>query len=99
VTGNELARTGDAHDVAHAHDEAHAHDAHDEVTSPDQHRRTVSPRLAGLGAVVTIVALVLMAFFGNHEGGVEKVFLVGIAGLILLIIVIDFVLRKSGLRS
>ena len=77
----------------------HAHDAHEEVTSPDQHRRTISPRLAGLGAFVTIIALLLMAFFGNHEGGVEKVFLVGIAGLILLILVVDFVLRSpaSGL--
>jgi hypothetical protein len=77
----------------------HAHDVHEEVTSPDQHRRTVSPRLALLGAVVTIIALPLMAFFGNHEGGVEKVFLLGIAGLILLMLVLDVVLRKSGLRS
>jgi Protein of unknown function (DUF2631) len=93
VTGNEVARAGDAHD------EAHAHDAHEEVTSPDQHRRTISPRLAGLGAVITIIALPLMAFFGNHEGGVEKIFLVGIAGLILLILVLDIILRKSGLKS
>ena len=85
-----------AGEVMHAHD---AHDAHEEVTSPDQHRRTVSPRLAFLGAFGTIIALLLMAFFGNHEGGVEKVFLVGIAGLILLIVVVNFVLKKSGLRS
>ncbi len=95
MTGDEVARRGEAH----AGDVAHAHDAHEEVTSPDQHRRTVSPRLAGLGAVVTIIALLAMAFFGNHEGGIEKVFLVGVAGLILLIIVLGFVLRKSGLRS
>ena len=94
-----VARAGDAHDVAHAHDSAHAHDAHEEVTSPDQHRPTVSPRLALLGAVFTSIALVLMGFFGNHEGGIEKVFMVGIAGLILLIVVVNFVMKKSGLRS
>ena len=98
AVGDEVARRHEAHadDVAHADD---THDAHEEVTSPDQHRRTISPRLAGLGAVITIIALPVMAFFGNHEGGVEKIFLVGIAGLILLILVLDIVLRKSGLRS
>jgi Protein of unknown function (DUF2631) len=95
VTGDEVARRGEA-EMAHVDD---THDAHEEVTSPDQHRRTVSPRLAGLGAVFTIIALLAMAFLGNHEGGIEKIFLVGIAGLILLIIVLDFVFRKSGLRS
>jgi len=103
AVGDEVARTHETHagDVAHTPDQhAHdAHDAHEEVTSPDQHRRTISPRLAGLGAVITIIALPVMAFFGNHEGGVEKIFLVGIAGLILLILVLDIVLRKSGLRS
>jgi hypothetical protein len=83
-------------EVAQVHE---AHEAHEEVTSPDQHRRTVSPRLAGLGAIVTIIALTLMAFCGNHQGGVEKIFLVSIAGLILLMLVLDVVLRKSGLRS
>ena len=70
-----------------------------EVTSPDQHRRMVSPRLARLGAVLTVIVLTLMAFFGNHKGGVEKVFLVGIAGVILLILILDPVLRKAGLKS
>jgi Protein of unknown function (DUF2631) len=93
--GDEVARRHEG-DVVHADD---THDAHEEVTSPDQHRRTISPRLAGLGAIGTVIALLLMAFFGNHEGGVEKIFLVGIAGLILLIIVVDIVLKKSGLRS
>jgi hypothetical protein len=97
VTGKELAHGTDAHvEPAHAHDE---HDAHEEVTSPDQHRRTISPRLAWFGALATVIALPLMAFVGNHEGGVEKIFLVGIAGLILLWLVLDVVLRKAGLKS
>ncbi len=90
MTGDEVARV--------EHQEAHV-EHHEEVTSPDQHRRTVSPRLATLGAVVTIIALVLMAFVGNHKGGVEKVFLVSIAGLLALILVLDVVLRKAGLKS
>jgi hypothetical protein len=73
--------------------------AHEEVTSPDQHRRTVSGRAARLGAIITIIALPLMAFFGNHQGGIEKVFLVGIAGFLLLMLVVDFFLRRAGLRS
>ena len=73
--------------------------AHEEVTSPDQHRRTISPRLARFGAIVTIVVLALMAFFGNHQGGVEKIFLVSIAGVLLLMLILDFFLRRAGLRS
>jgi hypothetical protein len=73
--------------------------AHEEVTSPDQHRRTVSGRAARLGAILTIIVLPLMAFFGNHQGGVEKVFLVGIAGFLLLMLIADFFLRRAGLRN
>ena len=70
MTGDEVAR------VAHGSDSLDTHEAHEheEVTSPDQHRRTVSPRLARLGAIVVIIVLPLMAFIGNHQGGVEKIF-------------------------
>lgn len=73
--------------------------AHEEVTSPDQHRPTVSGRAARIGAIVTIIVLPLMAFFGNHEGGIEKVFLVGIAAFLLVMLVADFFLRRAGLRN
>jgi hypothetical protein len=73
--------------------------AHEAVTSPDQHRPTVSGRAARLGAIVTIIVLPLLAFFGNHQGGVEKVFLVSIAGFLLLMLIADFFLRRAGLRS
>ena len=71
---------------------------HEEVTSPDQHRPTVSGRLARLGALVTAVALVAMTV-GNHEGQIENYYLWGFAGFIVLMLIIDFVLRRSGLRS
>lgn len=72
--------------------------AEEPVTSPDQHRPTISKRLARLGAVVTIVALLLMVA-GNHEGNVENIFLIATAALIFVILVADVVLRRSGLKS
>lgn len=69
------------------------------ITSPDQHRPTISKRLARFGVVVTILLLIAMAFSGNHEGRVEDIFLFGIAGLLALMLILDVVLRRSGLRS
>jgi hypothetical protein len=69
------------------------------VTSPDQHKRTVSPRLARLGAFFVIIVLVAMVFPRNYEGQVEVIFLLGTAGLLLLIVIVDWLLRKNGLRS
>ena len=68
------------------------------VTSPDQHRPTVGKRMARLGAVFTILALLAMTI-GNHQGNVENIFLIGGAALLALVLVVDFVLRRSGLRS
>lgn len=68
------------------------------VTSPDQRRPTISGRLARFGAVFTVVALLAM-LIGNHEGRVEDYILIGIASLIALALVVDFVLRRNGLRS
>lgn len=69
------------------------------VTSPDQHRPTISKRLARLGVLVTIVALVLMSLLGNHEGRVEEIWLIGVAALLALMLFVDFILRKNGLRN
>lgn len=68
------------------------------VSSPDQHRPTVNPRLARFAGVV--VALILLAMtFGNHVGNVENIFLVGFAALIFVIIIVDLILRRNGLKS
>ena len=94
VAGKELAHpTG--------HDEVEHHTAgHDEpVVSPDQLKPPPFRRLTLFAALLTAAVLPVMAFFGNHEGSVEKVFLVGIAGLIVLGVIGDFFLRKAGLRS
>jgi hypothetical protein len=68
------------------------------VTSPDQHRPTVSRRLARFGAVVVALALLAMTI-GNHIGNVENIFLAGLAGLILVTLIADVILRRNGLKS
>jgi ABC-type phosphate transport system permease subunit len=68
------------------------------VTSPDQHKPTISAKLSRFGAVVTILALLAMTF-GNHEGNIENLYLIAGAGLLLLILILDFILRRNGLRS
>jgi hypothetical protein len=73
-------------------------DDHEPVTSPDQHRPTVSPRAARFGAIVTILLLLAMTI-GNKVGHVQDVYLVGTAALLALILVVDWVLRRNGLRS
>jgi hypothetical protein len=70
----------------------------EQVTSPDQHKPTISRKLARFGAIVTILALLAM-LYGNHRGNVENIFLIALAGLLALMLVLDFVLRKAGLRS
>ena len=69
------------------------------VTSPDQHRPTVNRRMARLGLVVSVFLLVLMIFWGNHQGHVEDIFLGGTAALLVAILIIDFLLRRARLRS
>jgi len=68
------------------------------VTAPDQHKPTVSPRLARLGVVLVAVLLAAMSI-GNHEGNTENVWLISIAVLLLLSLVVDFILRRNGLKN
>ncbi len=72
--------------------------ADEPVTSPDQHRPTIGAKLSRFGAVITILALLAMTF-GNHEGNIENFFLIGGAALLLLVLVLDFILRRNGLKS
>jgi hypothetical protein len=68
------------------------------VTSPDQHKPG-NRRAARIGAVITIVAIVLMAAFGNHQGRVEEFISYGVAALLAAILIGDEALRRRGLRS
>jgi hypothetical protein len=99
VAGHELAHPGE-HGAAVAHSAAEYHEAeHEEVYSPDQLKPPPFRRLITLATVLTIIVLPLMAFFGNHKGNVEKVILVGIAGLILVGGIGAYFLKKAGLRN
>jgi hypothetical protein len=69
------------------------------VTSPDQHKPGISRRAARVGAVLTIIAIVTMAAFGNHQGRVEEFFSYGVAALIAAVLIGDEALRRTGLRK
>ena len=51
-----------------------------------------------IGAVVATVFIVAM-LFGNHDGDVENAWLIGVAGLMVLILVWDWRRRKNAWRS
>jgi len=68
----------------------------EQVTAPDQHKPG-HPRAARLGAAVVALALLGM-LFGNHTGRVEDVWLVALAGSFALLLVVDWLLRRNGLR-
>jgi hypothetical protein len=69
---------------------------HEPVTSPDQHKPG-HPRAARIGAAVSALILLTM-LVGNHRGHVEDIFLIASAGLLILALVGDWVLRRNGLR-
>ena len=67
------------------------------VTSPDQ-RKPGGRKASRIGAVLTIIVLLTM-LIGNHTGRTEDVFLIVIAAGLALVLVVDVVLRRNGLRS
>ena len=69
--------------------------AEEPVTAPDQHRPGAT-RSARIGAVVVIVALLLM-ICGTHSW-LERTFLILGAGTLAAILIGDRLLRKNGLR-
>lgn len=54
--------------------------------------------MARLGLVLTIILLAVMTI-GNHEGQVENVWLLSIAAFLFLMLIVDFVLRRNGLKN
>ncbi|WP_433216364.1 DUF2631 domain-containing protein [Dactylosporangium sp. CS-047395] len=69
---------------------------HEPVTAPDQ-LKPGHPRAARIGAAVSALILLTM-IIGNHHGRIEDIFLIVGAGLLVLAIVGDWVLRRNGLR-
>jgi hypothetical protein len=68
------------------------------VVAPDQlkpgHRKS-----GRIGAVVVAISLVLMMFCNNDVSGLERLWLVGIAVVLVGWVIVDSILRRNGLRS
>jgi hypothetical protein len=70
--------------------------AEEPVYAPDQ-LKPGSRKWARRGAIGTAVILLLF-FWGNHEGNTENVYLVVIALVLIGMVVVDSVLRRNGLK-
>ncbi|WP_433296924.1 DUF2631 domain-containing protein [Actinoplanes sp. CA-030573] len=68
----------------------------DPVYAPDQ-LKPGNRKLARLGALGTAV-IMLMFFWGNHEGNTENIYLVVFAVGLIAAVIIDVVLRRNGLK-
>ena len=68
----------------------------DPVYAPDQ-LKPGNRKLARIGALGTAVVM-LMFFWGNHEGNTENIWLVVFAVGLVAAVVVDVVLRRSGLK-
>ena len=86
-----------SHEVVPGRGEHEEH--HGEVTSPDQHKPSVNPRTARIGGSLSVLVLVAMIFPRNDEGSVATFFLLGTAILLVVIMLVDWLLRKNGLKS
>jgi hypothetical protein len=70
--------------------------AEEPVYAPDQ-LKPGNRKWARRGALGTAV-LVLLSFWGNHEGNTENIYLVVIALLLVGAVIVDAVLRRNGLK-
>jgi sugar phosphate permease len=70
--------------------------AEEPVYAPDQ-LKPGNRKWARRGALGTAVILLLF-FWGNHEGNTENVYLVVIALMLVGAVVLDEVLRRNGLK-
>ena len=68
----------------------------DPVYAPDQ-LKPGNRKLARLGALGT-AAIMLMFFWGNHEGNTENIFLVVFALGLVGAVIADALLRRNGLK-
>lgn len=66
------------------------------VTSPDQHKPGHA-RLDRIAAVVCVVVLLAMSTV-NDPNGVERAWLYGSCAVLLMALVVDWQLRRDGLR-
>ena len=70
--------------------------AEEPVYAPDQ-LKPGNRKWARIGALAT-AAFLLLYLWGNHEGNTENIWLIGIALTLVLIVLVDAVLRRNGLK-
>ncbi len=70
--------------------------AEEPVYAPDQ-LKPGNRKWARRGALGTAV-LILLLFWGNHEGNTENIFLVLFAVGLVIAVIVDTVLRRNGLK-
>ena len=70
--------------------------AEEPVYSPDQ-LKPGSRKWARIGALGS-AAIMLLFFWGNHEGNTENIFLVVTALILIGAVVVDAVMRRNGLK-
>lgn len=71
---------------------------HEPVIAPDQ-KKPGHRRAGRVGAIVVAISLVLMMFCNNEVSGVEKIWLISIAAILVILVIGDAILRRNGLRS
>jgi sugar phosphate permease len=71
--------------------------AEEPVYAPDQ-LKPGNRKWGRRGALASAV-IILLFFWGNHEGNTENIYLVVIALLLIGAVVVDAVLRRNGLKS
>ena len=71
--------------------------AEEPVYAPDQ-LKPGNRKWGRIGAIGTAV-LILMLFWGNHEGNTENIYLLLTALALVGAVIADAVLRRNGLKS
>jgi len=71
--------------------------AEEPVYAPDQ-LKPGNRKWARRGALGSAV-IILLFFWGNHEGNTENIYLVVVALMLIGAVVLDSVLRRNGLKS
>ncbi|MFG1988750.1 DUF2631 domain-containing protein [Actinoplanes sp. NPDC048988] len=69
---------------------------HEEVYAPDQ-LKPGNRRRGQKGAIISAI-VILLFFWGNHEGNTENIWLVVFAVGLVVTVIADAVLRRRGLR-
>lgn len=66
------------------------------ITSPDQ-RKPTNHKVAWVLTILASLAFLAMTL-GNHRGNVENVWLISLAAGGFLYVIVDWTLRRNGLR-